>query len=341
MIPSAGLLSRRVAFAGLEMACLLATGCVRPRATASDGPEGAAHAPEGAPAPTTSTAETSGADGEGQHAAAPGSDPQGGSASSPPASGPPIAGAPPAVGTTPEGAAPQSARAPGQVEALRMGSEVLMLEPRGTWTVLAATHTVAQGRQVRVVLRSEVDPFGPRTPAAVAWVEASAPLAADQLVGTWAVSGSIPSPGGAIGWRREYRLTADGRYTFSAYPALTGEGTWTQREPGSPFLVFGGVNQGEGVLLRRDPTREPSEPGPLANEAVQVTQTDASPPPIPSDAPTLDPSVVVPSEPPAPPRTMVTELHTDADGTLRIVVAPWARQLILVDQRQRRVQLAL
>ncbi|MCA9534641.1 MAG: hypothetical protein KC593_13210 [Myxococcales bacterium] len=228
---------------------------------------------------------------------------------------------------------------PRRIEALRLGSDVILLEPRGVWTTLAVTHTQEGGR-VRVVLSSAVDPFGPRDASAVQWVEATAPRNADDFVGTWAISGSVATAGGAIGWRREYRLAADGRYTFSAYPSLSGEGTWRQREPRSAHVLLEGMNGGDAVGLVRDPRLHSPDVGVLAAALVQVRQTDTPPPPPPGQVPSAN---TAPSDPLAagPARTTTTEVTTDADGAFELTLQPWARQLVITDDRQRRVTVVL
>lgn len=304
--PSAGLLGllgRFTTLASLEV-CLLTTGCIGARTAGTEGGETPRQTP----------------------------------------SEDPVAAAEPLVADDDADDADADAdESPRRIEALRLGSDVILLEPRGVWTTLAATHTQEGGR-VRVVLSSAVDPFGPRDASAVQWVEATAPRSADDFVGTWAISGSVATAGGAIGWRREYRLTADGHYTFSAYPSLSGEGTWRQREPHSAHVLLEGMNGGDAVGLLRDPRLLSPEVGVLAAALVHVQQTDAPPPPPPAQVPS---SSTAPSDPASdplaagPPRTTTTEVTTDADGAFELTLQPWTRQLVITDDRQRRVTLVL
>lgn len=219
------------------------------------------------------------------------------------------------------------------LEALRIGSDVLLRPTGAPWTRLAAHHE-RMGARLRVVLRSEIDPLEPRDRARVRWIEPSGPWEDADFVGRWSIQGSIPNAGGAIGWSREYALAADGTYQFSAYPARTADGRWRRVEGAAPRLLLDGAAETEVVGLIRDEQREPRTAGPLANGAVSVTQSDQAPPP----ESLVPPLATGPTE---PPQTLRLELTTDAEGAVELPLEPWAVHVEVYDGAGRRVRFEL
>ncbi len=215
------------------------------------------------------------------------------------------------------------------LEALRIGGQVFLREPWLPWMTLTATHARTSSA-LRVTLRYEVDPFGPRDTMGVRWIEPRGAWTDADFVGTWGRSGSIPSPDGAIGWRQQYALREDGTYVFSAYPQLSDDGTWRRAADPTPQVTLLSANVLEAVGLVRDPAFEPSAPGPLRHVSVRVSQSDAPPP---SDTPTpgpihdrrTDPPAFLPARPDAAPR----ELMTDAEGVLTLALEPETTTVIL------------
>ncbi len=171
---------------------------------------------------------------------------------------------PPPTGAPPLGVAPPSPPLPplGAFEAIRLGGRVLLREPLAPWPLLAVS---ARRDGPRVTLAAQVALGGLDADRALAidWIEA-APGGA--WVGSWSIHGSMPGPGGAIGWSEKYALHPDGTFSFSAYPMLTRSGAWSV-EPDGSRATFDGMTP---VVPLARPASQRHPLGPLASARLRV-----------------------------------------------------------------------
>ena len=162
----------------------------------------------------------------------------------------------------------------GTVEAIRVGNEVLLREPRAPWPALSASLRRA-GAQVHRTLSVVAAANGPAQPDRVPWTEVHGSI---DWTGSWSISGSVPSLGGAIGWGRTYRLHADGTYVLTEYPPRSSTGRWQVSHDRAHVILDGATTV---VALARPPTARRAL-GPLTRTHVRILmEPGSSPHPIP------------------------------------------------------------
>ena len=168
----------------------------------------------------------------------------------------------PVAAPAPDGGGAPAWPSEGTVEAIRVGDEVLLREPCAPWPALAASLR-REGSTVHLTLSVVARAHGPLQPAAVAWTEVRGPV---DWTGTWSISGAVPSPGGALGWRRAYTLQVGGTYTRTEDPSASREGRWQITRDRAGIVLDGATPV---VALARPHTARRAI-GPLARTHVQV-----------------------------------------------------------------------